>query len=50
MTRRPTEDLGLLSGTQLMDFSDRAWLPCDNADVLSPIVPSVTHPELFVLT
>ena len=38
-TRRPLKDFGLFSGTQLMDFSNRAWwLPCDNTDVLGPVL------------
>jgi hypothetical protein len=44
------EDFRLFSGIQLMDFPNRAWLPCDNIDVLGPLVPSVTHPDLFLLT
>ncbi len=44
------EDFGLFSGTQLMDFPNRAWLLCDNTDVLGPLVPSVTHLDLFLLT
>lgn len=52
-SRTPRDDwaphgrFGLFSGTQLMNFSNRAWLPFDNTDVLGPPVPSVTQSDLF---
>ena len=45
-----SKDFGLFSGTQLMNFSNQAWLPCDNTDMLDPLVPSVTDRDLFILT